>query len=235
MTSTMSFGQQQTIEVPPFPQLDIVASRLQQHPGAIHLLYGNSSVFIVSLLAGSMLRQPLAVIDGATRFNSYTMSRIASLLKFPPTAVLRQTHVTRSFTAFQTEAAIRTKLPRFLEQTHCSTVIILGLLDTFYDEQVKHHECRQSLRRIIKTLRELAKQNIHVVIADVHVDTVPPGKEPLFPLVYRSSDIVMRLERTKFGLQCIEERRVPLWDATTTPSRLSSIETEKRGTNTAER
>jgi hypothetical protein len=130
---------------------------------------GWPAVFKASLLIGGMLNKPVAVIDGAIRFNSYTLSNIAKLLNVPSKELLQRTHITRSFTAFQTEATITTKLVNFLKRNPCPLVIVLGLLDTYYDEQVKSHECLQSLRRIFQTFNALTMNNIHILLADVDV------------------------------------------------------------------
>ena len=189
---------------------------------------------------GVWCNQPVAVVDGATQFNSYTLSRIAALLAIPPKVLLQRTHVTRSFTAFQTEAAITTKLRRFLAATPCRTVVILGLLNTYYDEQIKPHECRQSLQRIMQTLTTLAAENIHTLIADVEVRDAPPGKEMLFGLVHDAANVIVRIGEHGFEFHKLfatpHEEKGPLpWDATTIPSRISSTGTESHGTNFAER
>jgi AraC-like DNA-binding protein len=185
-------------------------------------------------MIGSATDQPIAVIDGAIRFNSYTLSKVAAQLGIAPKTLLRRTYVTRSFTAFQTEAAITAKLPRFLADHACRLVIILGLLDTYYDEQVKPHECKQSLQRIMQTLRALVANNIHVLIADVEIAEPPNGKENLFALINRAADVTAVLALRDDGSYCIEERKTP-WDAITIPSRLSLTGTENHGANSAGR
>lgn len=213
--------------------LDRAARQMLEPPGHLHLLYGDSGVFTAGLAVGSATRQPLAVIDAATKFNSYTLARIGTLLGVSPKLLLRQTHVTRSFTAFQTEAAITGKLPRFLAATSCRMLVILGLLDTYYDEQVKLHECRQSLERIVRALRAHAEDNVQILIADLEICGAA-GKEALFPFLRASVDIVMRLEHGAGGYQLSMERSALPWDATTTRSRLSSIGTERPGASSGE-
>jgi len=237
---TTASQQPYTIEPQSLAGFDVAISHMRRRPGAVHLLYGHSLVYTVSLLIGGAVNQPLAVVDGAMKFNSYTLSKIAALLGVPPKTLLQKTHVTRSFTAFQTEAAITTKLPRFLGSTPCPLVIILGLLDTYYDEQVHPPECRQSLRRIMQTLRELTAQNVHILIADIEATNVPPGKEMLFHLVRHSADVVMRLEHNEFqrcepAALSNEERRIPSWDEIMIPSLSLSIGAEKHGVNSEER
>ena len=193
---------------------DIITRKLHQSPAKIFLLHGHSSVFQMSLFFGAQFQQPIAVIDGSMRFNSYSVSKIATLLHLPAKDVLRRTHITRSFTAFQTEAAVTTKLVRFLQSTPCKLVIVLGLLDTYYDEQVKPNECQQSLQRVMHTLKELTKQNIFVLLADVNVSNPPKGKESLFEIVRKNCDSVYQLYLTNNQFQLTEQ-----WDVTMIPSR----------------
>ncbi|MBI5020202.1 MAG: hypothetical protein HZB59_02085 [Ignavibacteriales bacterium] len=200
-------------------EFSIIARQFQKQPAKLHLLHGHSSVFTVGLIIGSATQQPIAVIDGAVRFNSYTLSKVAAYLGIPAKVLLHRTHVTRAFTAFQTEAAITTKLPRFLATHHCQIVVILGLLDTYYDEQVKPHECQQSLHRILQTLRELVKQNHHILIADIEVANPPKGKENIFKLVKDAVDDATILDITENGFRLKEERKKQLWDETTIHSR----------------
>jgi hypothetical protein len=225
----------QTHSAEPFVGTELILQKFKQQPACTMLLHGHSSVFTASLLVGSMLSKPIAVIDGATRFNSYTLSSIAKLLNVSPRILLQKTYVTRSFTAFQTEAAITTKLTRFLARTHCPLVVILGLLDTYYDEQVKPHECEHSLRRIFQTFRTLTMNNVHILISDVDVTKAPLGKEKLFPYMYKAVDVVMSLQPDEHGLQFKEERRTLTWDGITTPLHSLSTATEKHGSNFAER
>jgi len=157
-------------------------------------------------MIGGAIRQQIAVVDGSMRFNSYLHSNVAKTLHILPKQLLQKTYITRSFTAFQTESAITTKLPRFLKQTHCPMVIVLGLLGTYYDEQVKPHECRQSLLRIIHTFRELTTQNIHILIADVEVPNPPLGKHGLFSLIRDSADIVLIIKPNNYEPNLITSR-----------------------------
>jgi hypothetical protein len=234
-TSIRDFTERQTAEIQPITEFGNAAHRLQERPAKLHLLCGHSGVFTLGLAMGSATQQPIAVIDGALRFNSYTLSKIARSFGMEAKSLLHRTHVTRSFTAYQTEAAITVKLPRFLATSTCRIVVILGLLDTYYDEQVQPHECRQSLRRILSTLRSLVNRNVHVLIADLEVTTPPQGKEDLFRLVKETADAVTILEPYENGFRLKEERSSLLWDATTIRSRLSSTNSGKRGASSAGR
>jgi hypothetical protein len=213
------------------PGLERAIARIPETPQGLCLLHGHSSVYTVCLALCSATRQPFAVVDGAMKFNSYTLARIATVLGLAPHAVLRRAKITRSFTAFQTESAITTKLPRFALAAGCRSVLVLGLLDTYYDEQITPHECGQSLRRVVHALRKLAAADLHVLIADVEPGTPPRGKERLFQLLHTMADRRIAVRPRQGGLQLHDERGESLWDATTTPSPSSSTTTSRRGEN----
>ncbi len=205
MNSSPHFYTEESLEL--FKGIELAVGRLRQRPAATHLLYGHSSVYASSLLIGAATGQAIAVIDGVTRFNSYTLSRIATLLHCSPKGLLQRTYVTRSFTAFQTEAAVTTKLVHFLQKVPCQLVIVLGLLHTYYDEQVTPHECRESLERVFHTFNTLARHHTHILVADVNVDPPPPGKEILFQLLYHAADIVAYLDQ--HGITIEQPRMLP--------------------------
>jgi len=233
--SSIASTELRTAEPEPTAGFGGAAHHLQERPAKLRLLCGHSGIFTLSLTMGSATQQPIAVIDGAMRFNSYTLSKIAHSLGIEARSLLHRTHVTRSFTAYQTEAAITVKLPRFLASSHCRIVVILGLLDTYYDEQVQPRECRQSLRRILGTLKSLVSRNVHVLIADLEITAPPQGKEDLFRLIKEAADAVTILEPYENGFRLKEEKGNQLWDATTIHSRLLSTDREKHGASFAAR
>lgn len=213
----MNFQQQEIVELHSIPGWEQQIQQFRERPAQLHLLYGHSSCYFISLAIGSAIQQQFAVIDGAMKFNSYRLSRIATFFSLPPRTVLQRIHLTRSFTAFQTEAAITTKLPRFIASHYCRNVIILGLLDTYYDEQVRSSECRQSLQRIFSTLHTLRRMNIHILLADTNLDDPPAGKTDLFRLMCNAADHVVKIQLENTIVQLYEEKN-KLWDATTIPS-----------------
>lgn len=203
MHSPVRFGQTESSRFLPLAPLGAAAGRFLSPPGAVHLLHGHSSVYTSALLFACASRRPVAVIDGSMRFNSYILSRLSTFLGLVPKETLARIHVTRSFTAFQTEAAVTSKLPRFLSSVRCPLVVVTGLLDTYYDEQVKPRECRESLGRVMRTFAELARRGTHVLVADVDVGPAgPPGKAGLFSLVREGADeaLILRHDGELFHL-----------------------------------
>lgn len=215
-----------TRELQSFTGWEQVARRLKRPPPSLYLVTGHSSAYTAGLLMGCASEHHLAVIDGAIRFNSYTVSRIAAGLGVPPKQLLRRTHVTRSFTAFQTETAITTRLPAFLDRQPCGVILVLGLLNTYYDEQISPHESEHSLRRVLQTLRMEVTHDRHVMIADVEVDNPPQGKTHLFNLVRAAADVTLSVQPMAAGFQLIEQRSIFSWDEITKPSPWSLTGTE---------
>jgi hypothetical protein len=202
-----------------------IALRLGQPPGQVYLVTGHSSAYTASLIIGCAAGQQIAVVDGAMRFNSYLISRIAAGLDLEPKDLLRRTHVTRSFTAFQTEAAITTRLPEFLQRRSCGVVLILGLLQTYYDEQIHVHESEHSLHRVLQTLHRVKAQNRHVLIAEADVENPPEGKEHLFGMIRAATEVTLSIQPVDAGYELIEQRSIE-WDETTNPSPWSLTGTE---------
>ena len=109
-----------------------------EKPGKVFLLYGERSIFQLSLqmaahaMAGG---NSIAVVDGCNRFDVHALSRFARMRKIDPNKFLSRIFISRGFTCYQMEQAIAHKLPSFLSTIHSNTALIFGLLDTFYDEQ----------------------------------------------------------------------------------------------------
>ncbi|HUL44644.1 MAG TPA: hypothetical protein VLY03_09835 [Bacteroidota bacterium] len=196
------------------PGFTTTLQAFRDRPAQLHLLHGHSTCYLLGLALGSATGKPVAVIDGGMKFNSYVLAELAKIVSCSPQQLLRRTYLTRSFTAFQTEAAITTKLPPFIASTHCRSVIILDLLDTFYDDQIRPAECRESIRRILCTLRQLVARNVHVLIAGVLVEHPPPGKEHLFTLLHEAAHHVLAIHPEG---HLSEERNLP-WAGTMIPS-----------------
>jgi hypothetical protein len=128
-------------------------------------------------------------------------------------------------TAFQTEAAITTRLPEFLQRRSCGVVLILGLLQTYYDEQIHVHESEHSLHRVLQTLHRVKAQNRHVLIAEVDVENPPEGKEHLFGMIRAATEVTLSIQPVDAGYELIEQRSIK-WDETTNLSPWSLTGTE---------
>jgi Rad51 len=96
------------------------------------------------------------VIDGENSFRAYLIARYAREMKLEPRRTLDHVRVSRAFTCYQlTELAIKLNQ---MEIGQCSGIVCLGLLGTFYDEDVTLPEAQRLLQQVIKCLKALAER-----------------------------------------------------------------------------
>ncbi len=106
-------------------------------------------------------RSPLTVLDGGNRFNAYLVARGAR----GQTELLERITVSRAFTCYQ--------MLTLLETTHSLSkpILVLDMLNTFYDESVRVHERRRLLTGCITHLDRLCRPAGGAVT--VHPPAVP--------------------------------------------------------------
>jgi len=79
--------------------------------------------------------QRVLIIDAGNACNVYWLSRIARWMGLNPDTILSQVFLARAFTCFQTASLVR-KAPELARRHNADSVVIVGLLETFFDEQV---------------------------------------------------------------------------------------------------
>ncbi|MCX6135885.1 MAG: hypothetical protein NTV54_00090, partial [Ignavibacteriales bacterium] len=164
--------------------------------GKFFLLAGDTSVFRLSLYVAAVTVRngdPLAVIDGANRFDVHTITAHAQRWKIPPQRLLERIFVSRGFTCYQMEAAITERLPLFLSRQGARTAVILGLLDSFYDEQVKFQVAREMLQRIIAACHAMKADGISLLLACKEWDVRPKERNQFLQMLAESADHTYRV------------------------------------------
>ncbi len=180
-------------------------------PGKLYLLYGAREVFHLSLFVASKilghpdLSGPVALVDGANRFDPYYLARVLRGQYGDARPFLKNIYVSRGFTCYQMEAAITQRLPQFLRKMESKTAMIFGLLDTFYDEQARFQEVQRSLERIMKRLHEMKKEGVSILIVALEMKVLPEERNQLFRSLKTSADRVYRLEVRKDYCQLLLE------------------------------
>ena len=162
-----------------------------QSQGSMQLLYGGRPIFQLALLmAMKELEQgrPVVVIDGANRFDTHFMIELARQFNLDPDEIMRNIFISRSFTCYQMEATINRQLLPFLQKTNAGKAIVLGLLDTFYDDQAPMHEVRQILERVSATFRELQGNGYSFFLACEHYDVRPEERNRLLARLKTKAD-----------------------------------------------
>jgi hypothetical protein len=183
-------------------------------PGKIFLLYGERSIFQLSLqmaahaMAGG---RPIAVVDGCNRFDVHALSRFARMRKIDPNKFLSHIYISRGFTCYQMEQAIAYKLPAFLTGIHSTTAMVFGLLDTFYDEQASLREVQQILRRLLRSFQEIKVRGVSLLLVCLERTVAPKERNQLFTTLKSGMDRVYKLEPNEHGsLQLYAESHRPV-------------------------
>lgn len=126
---------------------------------------------IFSLAADMGARGPLRVIDGGNLFNVLTLSRIIRRKVTDVEKALNRIYISRAFTCYQMESMLH-DLP-----TPPSPVLLLDLLNTFYDESVNDQTSQRLLSNCIRHLRRVSSS------APVLVSIFPPPKADCRPFL----------------------------------------------------
>ena len=157
-------------------------------PGKSVLLYGSPLVYYTTMVVIRELLKKVSivgVVDAANRYDAYGLAQLAARDGINPMEVLNRVFISRVFTAFQADAVLTRGVEPFLEASNSKVLIVLGLLRTFYDDQISGREAERSLARIEKKFDTLKKKGISILLASENL--VPDQKERAgFPIRLKS-------------------------------------------------
>jgi hypothetical protein len=145
-------------------------------PGRLHLLvspHRDGRRLMNALAARLALEGPLQVLDGGNSLDVYAIARIARQHAARPETVLQRVYIARAFTCYQMSSLL---------VEHCDyplPTLVLDLLTTFYDENVRLEERLRLLELGLTALRRLSKQ------APVAVSASPVGIDQPVELLRR--------------------------------------------------
>jgi hypothetical protein len=132
----------------------------------ILVLFGHASELHPLILQSLCLRasrgERLGVIVGDNRLNDYAIARLARGRGFDPSAVLAQIEFSRPFTCHQLHHCVLDLVGERIDAWRA--LYVLGLLDTFWDEDIRYAEAMQLLGEILVRLRQIAAQNRSVLV-----------------------------------------------------------------------
>ncbi len=141
-------------------------------PGKALLLYGHPVVYRASLfMIEELLKRTdkVALIDGANRFDVYTLARLAESEGIDPAEVLDRVYLSRVFTGYQMDAVLTNGIAPFLHLIHSRVVFVFGLLHTLFDDQMPVRESYKSLVRIRSQFEIMKKAGISIVLASENI------------------------------------------------------------------
>lgn len=156
---------------------------LSSHPAFPQkiLFWGESAGEISSYVAGCLAGEgrTVVVLDGANRFDPYTVSSLARRAWIPPERLLKRIRIARAFTCYQMATLMGERLISFLRRERTAElrqkpwVILLGPLTTFLDEDVSAREARALFERSLRKLEAMASEEIPFLI----FQSYPPKEE----------------------------------------------------------
>lgn len=127
---------------------------------------------ISSYVAGWMAVQGIdvVVLDGANRFNPYTVSSLARKVLISPEGLLKRIRIARAFTCYQMTTLIERGLDSLLSTRTVGAihesplskpwVILLGPITTFLDEDVPEREVGLLFERTLRKVEALTEEGI---------------------------------------------------------------------------
>ena len=123
-------------------------------------------------IPGELIFKPIAqiagagrlvlVVDGDNSFRSYRIAHYAREMNFDPRLTLARVQVSRAFTCYQLAETVE-RLDRRADTANCAGIVCLGLLATFYDEDVALPETQRLLQEVLTYLKLLADRFLVLV------------------------------------------------------------------------
>ena len=162
---------QTTLQCVPLPALDperipIASQVLALFGHAVEL----HPLVLQSLFLRAARGERLGVVVGDNRLNGYALARLARRYGFDPSALLAQIEFSRPFTCHQLHHGVVDLVPE--KASTWRALYVLGLLETFWDEDIRYPIAARLLDEILSRLRWLARQNLPVLVT-----VSPPPKE----------------------------------------------------------
>jgi hypothetical protein len=148
------------------------------------LFWGEGAGEISSYVAGWMAGKGIEVIvlDGANRFNAYTVSSFARRELISPEKLLKSIRIARAFTCYQMATLMGEQLISLLRRGEATEllrrrwVILLGPLTTFLDEDVPEREVRPLFERSLRKIEGMASRGVPFLLFQSNPPSPPLRK-----------------------------------------------------------
>jgi len=109
--------------------------------------------------------ETVAVVEAANNFNLYRLTEWARRHGFAPLELLNRLRIARSFTPFQL-AVILEHIGREMTRYGATRLVVTGLPDCLYDEELTELEARNTFARCRRSLQRLAAQTTVLAFAE---------------------------------------------------------------------
>jgi len=163
----------------------------------------------LTLFVGKPLASPLALpfcapwlergetvvaVDGANCFNLYRLTEWAKRKRLDSPALLERLRIARAFTPFQM-ATILHHIGAEMASRRARRLVITGLPDCLYDEELSEPEARSTFARCQKHLLRLAERHTVLAFSDA------PPHPPMHPMGGRLAFLDALLAQARLALE----------------------------------
>jgi len=176
-------------EVSIAPSETQIVSSLQFATTGLVALHGPGTLAIaLSVIAQlAACRGPVWVVDGGNCFDALWIARHLAASGLVPGPVLGRIHVSRAFTCHQLVERLLSLSP------YMCPLVVLGLLDTFYDENVRLPEVRRLLNRTWPALHSRSRTSLVAVTLQLPGTAAQEGRAQLYHTFVRLADRAVSL------------------------------------------
>ncbi len=139
---------------------------------------------MLQLISALALRQSVTVLDCGNRSNMYTVARLIRPYTSDPVSVMRNIRLSRAFTCYQVLAMIQATA----RYPMSGPLVLLDLLATFLDEDVKLKDSQRLLAHSLNLLTQLSHQ-VPVVISTRPLPAIAENRNILLEELKASADV----------------------------------------------
>lgn len=139
---------------------------------------------MLQLVSALALRQSVTVLDCGNRSNMYVVARLIRPYTADPVSVMRNIRLSRAFTCYQVLAMIQATARHPMS----GSLVLLDLLATFLDEDVKLKDSQRLLRHSLNLLTQLSHQ-VPVVISTRPIPSIAENRDILLEELKACADV----------------------------------------------
>lgn len=139
---------------------------------------------MLQLVSALALRQSVTVLDCGNRSNMYAVARLIRPHTADPVSVMRNIRLSRAFTCYQVLAMIQATARHPMS----GPLVLLDLLATFLDEDVKLKDSRRLLAHSLDLLTQLSHQ-VPVVISTRPIPSIAENRNILLEELKACADV----------------------------------------------
>jgi hypothetical protein len=164
--------------------------------GKIGLLYSDLSLTRLALYGITLITTDgyaVWVLDGANSFNAYVVAKLARRWGYAPEPILGRIKLSRAFTCYQMKELVTQRLVSVLGPPRETAIFCLGLLETFYDEDVKLVDAVRMIKMISVMFTTLAQRGYTILITTREPRAEQKDRMVLLNLLKASAQRVERI------------------------------------------